>query len=76
MKLVNSMEWSVTAVNKEMIRDYVEHIIFRFSSDGLIDSIPLYLVIEKSQLIEDVVWVSLGIIELTSTRYRHGIIDK
>ena len=69
------MEWSVTTVNKEMIRDYVEHIFFRFSSDGLINSIPLYLVFEKSQLIEDVVWIHLGLIELTSTRYRHGILD-
>ena len=69
------MEWSVTTVNKEMIRDYVEHIFFRFSSDVLIDSIPLYLVFEKSQLIEDVVWIHLGLIELTSTRYRHGILD-
>ena len=34
---------------------------------------PNSLVCEKSQLIEDVIWVDLGIIELTSTRYRHGI---
>ena len=43
--------------------------------DDSIDSIPLYLVFEKSQLIEDVVWIHLGLIELTSTRYRHGILD-
>ena len=59
-----------------MIRDFVEHIIFRFSSDGWIYSISLVVVYEKCQLIDDVVWIDLGLIELTSTRYRHGRWDE
>ena len=39
VKLVDSMEWSVSTVNREMIRDYVEHIFFRFSSEGCVSKI-------------------------------------
>lgn len=70
--MVESMDWTITAVNTEMIRDFVDHIVFRFSSDGIIHNLLLYLVFEKSKLIENVIWIDLGLMELTSTCYRHG----
>ena len=68
---LQSMNWSVDALNTSLLEDYCNAIYSHFSHDGAFKRV-LFKLIEthRSQMIADVVWIVEGVLVLTGSRYR------
>ena len=71
--MIASMNWSNNVMNVDIIRDYLTNAYSRFSQDSKILHFEFSLDSKKQQVIEDIIWIVKGIVELTSSRYHHGI---
>ena len=70
MSRLQSMQWSVDALNSSLLEDYCNAIYSHFSQDGA--SRRSFAIVEtrRSQIIADVLWIVEGVLVLTGSRYR------